>query len=330
MNRVAATILAAAMAMVQALGTALAQAPDEITVAYFPEWPTANQVAQAEGWYDEALGLKVNWRPFNAGTEMAAAMAAGEVDISYSMGFVPFLVAVSAGNPMKAVGVAVSYAENDNCVVHAKAAIDKANAHELEGKKVAVPFGTVTHYKLLRTLDALAVDAAKVDLIDMVSVEAGKALAAREVTMACGWGGALRRMLGYGRVLMSAEEQERYGIRVFDVIAVANDFVGAHPDLVTRFLEVTDRATVNLRRNPKEARPIIAEAAGMALKESNIVLALFKFPEREDQLSARWMGGGVQAFMKEAAAFFVKQGLMPEALDDYGPVIDASFYEKAE
>ena len=33
---------------------------DELNVAYFLEWPTANQVAQVEETYDAALGIKVN------------------------------------------------------------------------------------------------------------------------------------------------------------------------------------------------------------------------------------------------------------------------------
>ena len=41
-------------------GAALAQdAPDKVTVAYFLEWPTANQVAQVEGTYEERLGVPV-------------------------------------------------------------------------------------------------------------------------------------------------------------------------------------------------------------------------------------------------------------------------------
>ena len=178
------------------------------------------------------------------------------------MGIIPFMRAVSGGAPLTTVGIAVSYAENDNCVVHYKAAIDKANAHELEGKKIAVPFGTVTHYKLLRTLDFLAVDTGKLDLVDMVSVKGAEALARGEVTMACGWGGALRRMLGKNRVLMSAREQTKIGIRTFDVVAVSNDFAEAHPDLVTAFLKVSDRAADYLDDHPDEAGPVIAEAAG--------------------------------------------------------------------
>ncbi len=330
MKRLCATILTAAVTIAVALGIAAADKPKEITVAYFPEWPTANQVAQVEQWYDKEMGVKVNWRPFNSGVEMATAMVSGDVQIAYSMGSVPFTVAVSQGAPLKTVGVALSYSDNDNCVVHNKAAIDKANAQALEGKKAAVPFGTVTHYKLLRTLAHLGVDASKLELVDMVSVKGGAALARGEVTMACGWGAALLRMTKHGRVLMTGKEQEAIGIYTFDVIAVTNQFAEQYPDLVTKFLQVTDRAITYLEDNPDEAKPVIAKAAGMELKRSNFILSRFAFPKRDAQLSRRWMGGTVQSSLKEIADLWVQLGEMPEALDDYGPMVDARFYEKVK
>ena len=77
-------------------------------------------------------------------------------------------------------------------------------------------------------------------------------------------------------------------------------------------------------------KPVIAAAAGMDQKESDIVLSLFQFPRRDAQLSERWMDGGVQSFVKQVADFYVKQGRIPAALDDYGPTIDASFYERVQ
>ena len=79
---------------------------------------------------------------------------------------------------------------------------------------------------------------------------------------------------------------------------------------------------------PDEARPIIAEAAGLSLKESSILLARFQFYTRNAQLTGTWMRGGVQAFSKEVADFMVGQGVMAKALDDYGPTFDAGFYER--
>ncbi len=328
MKALFATFVIVVMASV--LSVAAPEKPEEITVAYFLEWPTANQVAQVEQWYDKEIGVKVNWRAFDSGVAMAEAMVAGEVHISYSMGGIPFMVAVSQGAPLKTVGVALSYADNDNCVVHNKAAIDRANAQALEGKKVAVPFGTVTHYKLLRTLAHLGVDVSKLELIDMVSVKGGEALARGEVTMACGWGAALLRMTAHGQVLMTGKEQEAVGIYTFDVIAVTDQFAKEHPDLIVKFLQVTDKAITHLEDDPEEAQPIIAKAAGMDLKRSNYVLSRFAFPKRNAQLSQRWMGGAVQSSLKEAADLWVELGEMPKALDDYGPTVDTSFYEKVQ
>ena len=328
MTRYFVALFATALALTASFGQARAQS--EITVAYFREWPTANLVAQAETWYDEELDVTVNWRAYNTGVEMAEAMVAGEVDIAYSMGVVPFALAVTAGAPIKVVGVAVDTGGADNCVIYKKEAIDRANAHELEGRKVAVPLNTVTHYKMLRSLVFLGVNVDKVDVIDMSPHDIDDAFINGDLAMGCSWGGPLRRMKGHGWELLSANEQDRLGIRAFDVIAVTNDFAAALPELVVKFLAVTDRSIEYLQDEPEAAEPIIAEAAELDLKASNIVLSLFDFYTREDQLSERWMGGGVQAFLKEVADFFQQQGKIDSALDDYGPTVDASFYERVQ
>ncbi len=330
MKSLLASVLMTVAASVVLAGGAAAADPEKITVAYFNEWPTANQVAQAEKWYDEALGVKVEWRAYDTGVEMADAMVAGEVDISYSMGVVPFALAVTAGAPIKVVGVAVDTGGADNCVIYKKEAIDRANAHELQGRKVAVPLNTVTHYKMLRSLVFLGVDVSKVELVDMSPHDIDDAFIRGDLAMGCSWGGPLRRMKGHGWELLSANEQDRLGIRAFDVIAVTDELAAAHPDLVTKFLAVTDRAIEYLDDEPDAARPVIAKAAGMSLKDADMVLTLFDFYTRDDQLTPRWMGGGVQAFVQEVANFFAQQGVIPKALPDYGAAIDASFYEKVE
>jgi len=307
-----------------------ADKPDTVTVGYFLEWPTANQIAQVEKTYDKVMGVNMQWRAFDSGTAMSAAMASGDVDMAYSQGLVPFTVAVSQGLPITMVGIAVSYAENDNCVVSKKSAITQTNAKELEGKKVAVPFGTVAHYKMLRVMDHLKVDSTKVHLLDMAPADSAAAIARGDVAMACGWGGALRRMKDYGPVLMSATDQEKIGIRVFDVISTNNKFAKEHPELVTQFLQVTDDSNSAFAKDPAQYQPLIAKASGLNLEDSNQVLSLFDFPLKEAQLSDQWLGGTVQKFTKEVADFFVLHKQIPMALSDYSNTIDDSFYAKVK
>ena len=95
-----------------ALATAVsapATAADEVNVAFFLEWATPNMIAKAEGLYEDAMGVKVNWTNFDAGTQMTEAMLAGDIDISYSQGLAPFITAVNANAPITTVGIAVAY-----------------------------------------------------------------------------------------------------------------------------------------------------------------------------------------------------------------------------
>ena len=315
-------LIAAGAAM---LFASAASALDRITVAHLLEWPTANQVAQLEKTYDEAMGVEVEWRAFGNGNEMSRAMVSGEVQIAYSQGLVPWVVAVTNGLPLKLVGVAVSYAGADNCVVHADAGITQANASDLEGKKIATPIGNVTHYKLLRMLDRLGVDASEVDMVEMNGGDAALALARGDVSAACAFGGPLQRMKEYGEELMTPAEQEAIGIRVFDVVSVTESFANEHPDLLRKFMEVTDRANAAYNADPGPYVETISRAAGMDLATTENILGMFSFPSAADQKSEAWMGGAVQALAKELADFFVQQGQLEKALDSYDFAIDASY-----
>jgi taurine transport system substrate-binding protein len=322
--------IALASLTLSATMTQAADLPDTVSIGYFLEWPTANQAAQVNKTYDKKMGVDVEWRAFDSGAAMSAAMASGDVDMAYSQGLVPFTVAVSQGLPITMVGIAVSYAENDNCVVGKSSGINQSNAADLAGKNIAVPFGTVAHYKMLRIVSHLNVDTKKIRLLDMAPADGAAALARGDVAMACGWGGALRRMKQYGDVLMTAADQEAIGIRVFDVISASNDFAEEYPDLVTKFLAVTDNANKTFKDDPKSVEQVIAKASGLSVDDSNQVLALFDFPLKDQQISEQWMGGTVQKFTKEVADFFVQHKQIPKALDDYSATIDTSFYKNVK
>lgn len=320
-----AVALATGVSMAATLGMSGAQALDKVTVAYFLEWPTANQVAQVEKTYDEAMGVEVEWRAFGNGNEMTQAMVSGDVQIAYSQGFVPFVVGISNGAPLKLVGAAVTYAENDLCVVRDDSGITQANAKELEGKKVATPIGNVTHYKLLKTLEHLKVDVNKVTLVQMNPADAAVALVRGDVAMGCAFGGSLDRMKTVGKPLMTGAEQEAIGINTFDIISVTDDFAKDHPELVSKFLEVTEAANAAYRANPESAYATVSKAAGMDMDATIATMKNFGFPSAADQKGPKWLGGGVQAATKGVADVMVAAGGMDAALDDYSKFVDASF-----
>lgn len=300
-------------------GAQAAHAMDEITVAYFMEWPMPFQYAKAMGTFDAEMGVKVNWVAFDTGTAMSAAMAAGDVHIAVSQGVPPFVVATSAGQDLQIIDVAVSYSDNDNCVVRADLEITKDNAAELAGKKVAVPLGTAAHYGFLRQMNHFGIDLASLEIVDMAPPDGAAAIAQGAVDMACGYGGGLNRMKEHGNVLLTGAEKEELGILVFDVTSAPASFVAENPELVAKFLNVVadSNAMWNAGSMQAEMLPVIAKDAGMDETTAANDMATFVFPSVDDQLSAKWLGGGAQEFMKGVAGVFVAAGSIPSALDSY-------------
>jgi taurine transport system substrate-binding protein len=321
--------LTATAALALSLSGGAALAVDEITVAYFLEWPTPNQYAQAQEIFDAEMGVKVNWRAFETGVQMSAAMAGGAVQILYSQGVPPFIIASSAGLDIELAGIAVTYDDNDNCVVHASQGITAANARDLEGKRVAVPLGTAAHYGMLRQMEHFGIDVSTLSIVDLSPADGAAAIARGDVAMACGWGGALRRMLEHGNVLLTGAEKRELGIRIFDVVSVDANFARANPELIARFLRVTEDMNRRFEAESEAMLPVIAQASGMDMEGTVATLTRFGFPSMADQLGPEWMGGGLQAFLKGVADFFAANGNLPAALDSYEGVVNTTYMEMA-
>ncbi|MDB9869424.1 ABC transporter substrate-binding protein, partial [Oceanospirillaceae bacterium] len=284
LKSIASSVVAATALMA---GASSATAAEELTVAYFLEWPMPFQAAKVSGAYDEALGMKVNWVAFDTGTAMSAAMASGDVQISVSQGLPPFVVATSAGQDLQIVDVAVSYSNNDNCVVRSDLEIDKDSAGELAGKKVAVPLGTAAHYGFLKQMDHFGVALDSIEIVDMAPAEGSVALAQGAIDMACGWGGGLRRMKESGNVLLTGAEKEALGILVLDVTTAPAEFIAENSDIVSKFLAVTADANAAWNASqPEFMLNMIAKDAGMSSADAASSLSTFIFPSTEEQLSS--------------------------------------------
>ena len=303
---------------------------DELNVAYLLGLPTANQVAQAERTYDEALGMTVNWLPFASGGDMAQAMEAGAIDISYSQGLTSFASFVTGGFDLLLVGVAVSYADADNCVAHPDYGVTAKNAAEtLAGQSIYTPLGNVTHFKLLKMLEHLGVDTATVSLIESEGGPAAvAALDSGDVALACAFGDAVNQMIADGgHLVMTGAEQEAIGIRVFGIISTSGDFAEGYPSVVAAFLQVTEDANRAFNDNREPFIDTIAGAVGMDRESTVALLDAFSFPEKDMQLSEAWLGGTVQQAMKDQMDFFEGQGEIASALPSYDSFVDTSFLE---
>jgi taurine transport system substrate-binding protein len=258
--------------------------------------------------------MDVEWRAFGNGNEMTQAMVSGDVQIAYSVGFPTFLV-----------GVAVTYAENDLCMLRTDSGITKDNAKELEGKKVATPIGNITHYRLIKALEHLGVDPAKVEMVQMNGADGAVALLRGDVVMACAFGGPLDRMAEVAKPLMTGAELEAIGAAAFDIVQVSDQFATEHPDVVRKFMEVTDKANAAYAANPDSAYQTVSGASGMDLAATKAMMGKFGFPSNEEQAGPNWFGGTLQKMAPGIMDVMAKAGAVEKPLADYSKVLDPSF-----
>jgi taurine transport system substrate-binding protein len=303
-----------------------AHALEEITVAYFLEWPLPFEAAKVDGTFEKELGVKVNWRSFDTGVAMSAAAAAGDVQFLISQGVPPFVTATSAGQDLKAIDIAVSYSDNDNCVARTDLEITKDNAStELVGKKVGVPLGTAAHYGFLKQIEHFGLKADQLQVVDLAPPDAAAAIAQGNIDVFCGWGGSLARAKEYGNILLTGAEKEELGIRIFDVVSTSGGFAAENPDLTAKFLKVLNDQNAAYLAAPDGFIPVLAKDSGLDEPTTKDQLAGFTLPTVDEKLSEKWLGGGLQTYLKEVADFFVSTGNIPAALNSYDGAVDASY-----
>lgn len=309
---------------------------DNVNVAYFSGWPLPPQIGQEDGSFAAAMGAeKVTWLSFPDGGSMADAMISGDVDISYSIGLTPFAVKATNGAPIKMIGIAVGYADADNCYVSGDLGYTRDNAAEtLAGATILTPIGNVTHYKLLNTLEFLGVDESSVEILPHESGDSTAAsFAAGQIQVGCAFGGPLVTMEEAGGVplLTGQETADEVGIKTYDVNAVRDGFAEDHPEVVTGFVRAVEEFNEKWAADPAGTNPTIATAAGME-DVGNFLSGptWFTFPTIEDQLSDDWLGSSVAQVMLEQMTFFKDQGQIDAVADDYSQFIDTSYLEAAQ
>ena len=107
---------------------------------------------------------------------------------------------------------------NTTCIVSNASGITKANAAQLEGKKVAVPVGTMADYVFKETMKVVGADAGKVTVVDMNPEDGSAALQNGDVAMACLFGGkSIENALKAGKRMLTVKEATDAGISGIDI-----------------------------------------------------------------------------------------------------------------
>jgi taurine transport system substrate-binding protein len=321
---------ASAVAGLAVLGAQAVEAADKTVTIAFQTGTDPAKVAQADGLYEKATGWTINWRKFDSGADVIAAIASGDVQIGY-VGSSPLAAGATSELPIKTILVADLIGEAEALVVRNGTNITKAD--DLKGKKIAVPFVSTTHYSLLAVLKHWNIDPKSVQILNLRPPEIAAAWERGDIDGAYVWDPALARLKANGKVLITSKEVAAFGAPTFDAWIVRTDFAAEHPDVVSTFVRVTGQAHAKYRSDPDawDAKsPEVAKISRITGEKPEDIPASLRgsvFPLLSEQLDL--LGAGTVKAIADTSAFLKEQGKVPTVLPDYAAYVEPKFVRQA-
>lgn len=307
-----------------ASASVLAQAAD-VTVAYQTTVDPA-KVAQADGTYEKATNATIDWRKFDSGADIIAAIASGDVQIGY-LGSSPLTAAITRKVPVETFLIATQIGAAEALVARDGSGIK--TPQDLIGKKIAVPFVSTGHYSLLAALKHWNIDPSKVTVLNLAPPAIIAAWKRGDIDATYVWDPALGVAKENGKVLITSGELAKFGAPTFDAWIVRKDFAAKHPEIVTAFAKVTLDAYADYRKDPKawlanqSNVDKLVKLSGAKASDIPLLLQGNVFPLAADQVLT--LGAPTTKAITDTAVFLKEQGKVDAVLPDYAPYVSAKY-----
>ncbi len=311
-----------------------AAAPPKVNVAFFLA-TNPDMIAKGEGWFEEGVKAKVNWIEAGSGAEINTGMAAGSLDIGLAIGSSPVAAAISQGIPYQVVGMVDNIGPAEDMVVRKAANIK--NPADFKGKKVATPFGSTSHFRLLGFLKTNNLTERDVTVLDLKPDAEVAAWERGDIDAAYVWSPAKAKMLESGGARFpTSQKLDAAGYVIADLIVARTAFLQEYPEAVTGFLRASGRALRLWKTKPDAAAASVAKQVGVTLAVAKREMEEYDFVSQEDQLSPKWLGppgqsGKFAEVLKRTADFLVEQKSIRSAppLAAFQKAINTTFLQQA-
>jgi taurine transport system substrate-binding protein len=289
--------------------------PAQVTIGY-QVIPNAEIIGKQLGWFEKEMGVKINWKQFDSGRDVNAAIASGSVDMGL-VGTSPAAAGISQGVPYEVIWIHDLEGENESLVAKKGTGI-KAVA-DLLGKKVGTPFGAATHYSLLGALKIFKVDPEKVTMIDMQPLDMLAAWQRGDLDAGYVREPTLKKIVDAdGEIVLTSRTMAEKGYLTGDVAVVRKAFAEKYPDVVVKYLRVQAKGVDLWMKSPKEAAGAVAKEFNISPEEAEREMRTLVWVGGREQLSGAYLGtsakrGKFAKVLKDTADFLVSQKTIKSA-----------------
>lgn len=245
--------------------------------------------------------IKVVFPEILEGPKMTEALAAGSLDFCNALGGTSAILAAANGVDLKIIGI-YSRAPKAFTIMAADGQINAAA--DLKGKKIGGPKGTILHQLLLAALTREGLTVQDVAFVNLGIPQAVSAMLSGSVDAALVAGPAVPKALENGAHLITTGEGL---LSATIVIAVSNQFMMQHPDLVKRYLKVHSASLRYMKEHLDEVYQLAAEETGIAVEDVRKMVPWYDF---NPVITAADM-----ADLEKTRDFLVQNGLLTQSIE---------------
>lgn len=321
---IAATLSVAALA-----GAALA-ADKKVVIGYQTD-ALPSSVAIANGEFAKATGYQIDFRKFNSGADVFAAIASGDVQVGY-VGSSPYAAATSRGLDVKGFYLASISGTDEALVVRNGSGINGLG--DLKGKKLAAAPVSTDHYQLLALLKQQGLSEKDVQVFAIPQPEIVAAYNRGDIDGGFVWDPALTELKKNGKVLVTSKEVAEKGAPTFSAWVATGAFAKEHPEFLKSYSAVIDKYTQSFLKDKAAWGPesdnakTLAKLLGGTPADQAAGLKNLNLVPLSVQASEAWLGGGeksgVARILKETSAFLKEQKKISDVLPSYAAYVTPS------
>ncbi|MCG5243112.1 taurine ABC transporter substrate-binding protein [Azospirillum doebereinerae] len=295
-----------------------------------------SSVGIANGDFAKATGTEIDFRKFNSGAEIFAAIASGDVQVGY-VGSSPFAAATSRGLDVKAFHLATISGTDEALVVRNGSGIEKAG--DLKGKKLAAAPVSTDHYQLLAVLkqEKLSERDAQVFAIPQPDIVA--AWNRGDLDGAFVWDPALTELKKTGTVLLTSRQVADRGAPTFTAWVATAPFAKDNPAFLKSFAGVVEKYSASFQSDKaawgpeSENAKALAKLLGGTPADQASALSNLSLVPAQQQATVSWLAGGegsgAAKILKATAEFLKEQKKITTVLPSYGGFVTADYVKDA-
>jgi taurine transport system substrate-binding protein len=321
------TFLAAALGAL-ALMTGPAQAAEKTVVVGYQTDALPSSVGIANGDFEKATGAKIDFRRFNSGAEIFAAIASGDVQVGY-VGSSPFAAATSRGLDVKAFYLASISGVDEALVVRNGSGIN--SLADLKGKRLAAAPVSTDHYQLLALIKSLGLTEKDVQVFAIPQPEIVAGYNRGDLDGGFVWDPALTELKKNGKVIVTSKDVADKGAPTFSAWVATAAFAKENPGFLKAYAGVIDKYQTSFVKDKAAWGPdsdnakVLAKLLGGTPQDQASALKNLSLLPIDAQLSDSWLGGGEKSglagILKDTSVFLKDQKKISDVLPSYAAFV---------